>query len=268
MRKSMASSPHKLYSYSITLRVDPVNLGFTLRKPRWNRPFRGLFSLNQYFAMLAPNDHGYTLPDVWDGYYQMTLVKFDTRLSTAELQRMFHRFQPNLERIPIETALFKSTGLVRHSGENRTAGRGGTDYIALKIEGPEEFQFGPLMRHMKAQFEHTKWLEITPDKLHLNVRLYPEETAWTWGKMRECEMDRRVEQFPIDFRCAALEVIPTRRQCIDDYKRSRNDQWWEGVTESDQLFEGCHSSIRGRWAGACLECGEYERLKPIWRIPS
>ncbi|CAF1299754.1 unnamed protein product [Adineta steineri] len=262
------------YQYAINLRIDPVEYGFVCSNSRWQQRFKGLGAFSQYFAMLAPNQNGYSLPDVWDGYYQSTLVKFSTNHSPEQLKNKFDLFHPSLDNVHLRKAVFRSSELKVHSGDHRMGDRRGTNFIALHVTKPADFQFEPLLQDIKQQIRTTRWTQTTTETLHINIRLYPDgpqETsgpAWTWKRICETHIPDKVARLPIDFYCSTLEIVPARRQCVQRYREGKVDKWWSGITKLDGKCSGCQSSLDDyEWNGACLECGQYERITPVWSIP-
>ncbi|CAF1154287.1 unnamed protein product [Rotaria sordida] len=224
--------------------------------------------------MLAPKHNGYTLPDVWDGYYQSTLVKFSSAFPPEQLKKEFDLFHPSLDNVHVRKAVFRSSKLEVHSGDHRFGDRRGTNFIALYVTKPSEFQFEPLLQDIQQRINTTRWIQTSTDCLHINVRLYPDapagtnELTWTWEKICKIGLPDKVARLPIDFYCSTLEIVPARRQCVQRYRETKSNKWWSGVTELDGQCSGCYTPLdNGKWNGACLECGQYERITPVWSIP-
>ena len=66
------SSDDNHNNYTVSLRLAPVEYGIHCV----NQSFDGLNAFNKYFDYLLPERNGFSLPDVWDGYFHITLGKF------------------------------------------------------------------------------------------------------------------------------------------------------------------------------------------------
>jgi hypothetical protein len=253
--------------YAINLQLKPVEMGITAKNSSWNREFNGLGAFNHYFGLCAPtNGLGYTLADIWDGYFHITLAKFITQFTPDELEMIFSEFKPSLKDLPrISDIEFRATRLETHPGTTRPKKMRGIPFVVLPVDTDptvDDFyktKLQLLLTEIKEKTKYTKW-NITPlAGLHVTIRKYSTFTH-ALSKIK-------IQDFPITFRCSHLEVKQTRDQAISRFNNASKDtyQWWTGVTEVNKKCSGCKTLIQsGQWEGFCLACGKYESIIPIW----
>ncbi|CAF1265283.1 unnamed protein product [Rotaria sordida] len=260
----------EITAYAVNLQLKPVEMGFEAGNKRWQYRFNGLGAFNRYFGLLSPtNSLGYTLPDIWDGYFHITLAKFCTAYSPDQLENKFKAFRPSIEDLPhIPDIVFQSSNIVRFSGENRSKGRAGIDFIVLPINRHDQTdsfyqQVQPLLHQIKERSNAEKDWNLTQlDQLHVTIRKYSNVN------FDICNIP--IDQYPIEFRCSHFEIKQTREQARNRYKYAINNgysryQWWSGVTEIDGKCSGCDTPVlAGQWEGFCIACGQYESILPLW----
>ena len=253
-------------AYAINLQLQPVELGIKANNGVWQQEFRGLGAFNHYFGLCATKSGlGYTLPDIWDGYFHITLAKFFSALSPDALEKAFEAFNPRLEDIPcIPQVVFQASQITRGSGENRGRDRKGIDFIVLSLDPTpetqifyEKVQF--LLEQIRMHAKTTDWNVTSLRGLHVTVRKYS-NIDFPLEKIK-------TEKFPIEFRCSRLEIKQPREQAIERFRRAQNGrfQWWNGVTEINKKCSGCGARVMSdTWQGFCLQCGQYESVIPLW----
>ncbi len=85
----------------MNLQLDPVEMGIKATSSQYTQEFKGLGAFNHYFGLLSPSyGFGYTLPDIWDGYFHITLAKFTTPLAPDRLEEVFRTFAYPIEHLP------------------------------------------------------------------------------------------------------------------------------------------------------------------------
>lgn len=242
-------------------------MGHYSKNGKWDQNFKGLGAFNHYFSLCAPTHGlGYTLPDIWDGYFHITLAKFFSHLSADQLDETFKEFNPSVEDIPyIPDVVFRASTVGRHSGKNRAGNRNGIDFIVLAIDStPETKVFynkvQSLLEKIKQYARITDWNATPLENLHVTVRKYS-DIGFPLEKIK-------TQQFPLEFQCSRLEIKQPREQAI---RRSRNAQnnpsfrWWNGVTEINKKCSGCGvPMISDELEGFCLACVKYESVIPLW----
>ena len=117
----MGASNDEAKTYAVNLQLKPAEMGIVpINYQGQDHYFQGLKAFHQYFHLVAPeNNIGYTLPDVWDGYFHITLAKFFSRLAPDELENVFKHFTPLMANIPaISNTVFRSTRVERVSESN------------------------------------------------------------------------------------------------------------------------------------------------------
>ena len=176
------------YTYLICLCVDLAQFGFVCPDSADSTQFRGLNALNRYFAMLAPNANAATIPDVWDGYYRITLAQFDSEASPEQLQRSScNYFLTAMSGAQIRRSC--SSGLEKLSPT--------TDVFRLGVESlrtspsPCTLLVNPglisvLLLNGNGGPDRTfhRWDTISGHLLHMNIRLYRETSEADWTRSR------------------------------------------------------------------------------------
>ena len=260
----------KQYQYMICFSTDPVQFGFVCRNLPDYKQFKGFNAFNQYFDMLAPDTNAKVIPDVWDGYYRIMLVQFDTTTSPEELRNQLKSFRPTISDIHIERPLFQ-TSKISVAPECFRLGRDfSSEPIALYVTRPPEFAFDSVLKEIRKQIDRPQWNQIPERWLHMNIRLYSASTRgnWTWREIRQQGIHERVREHIIEFHHTTLQIIPSRETCKRAYENEGDSPWWTGVTELEGRCSGCKHSVKeDKWKGICQSCNEYERIKPIWSIP-
>ena len=252
-------------SYAVNLLLDPINMGITARNGQWEKTFQGIGAFKHYFGLCAPTDSlGYTLPDIWDGYFHITLAKFFSSLSQRELKDTFKEFCPSLEDIPyIPNILFGSSRIEMHSGGDRGPDLSGIDFVVLPIEDSAETKtfyekVQALLVQIKEQAKATDWYVTPRSQLHVTIRKYSNFSKENLKKIK-------VQEFPLQFRCCHLEIRQPRQQATKIHKKTNTYKWWNGVTEEGGKCTGCQGPVMSQtWEGFCLACGQYETMIPFW----
>ncbi|CAF1273475.1 unnamed protein product [Adineta steineri] len=262
-------------AYAVNLLLSPVELGITTTIGQAQREFKGLGAFNHYFGLLAPtNSFGYTLPDIWDGYFHITLAKFTTSsLTPKDLEAKFLKFVNPVKDLPnIPDIVFRASKLTICPGANRARGRANIDFIVLPVDVSTEIKtfyekIQPLLIEIKKQTESkgNEWSLTELKDLHVTIRKYSNIDR---------DIDRRqqiidqipIQQYPLEFRCQHLEIKQAREQAINQYKQTPNYRWWNGATETaDRKCSDCHTPVSSiNWEGFCLACGKYETIIPLW----
>ena len=236
---------------------------------RWQQEFRGLGAFNHYFGVLSPSGGiGYTLPDVWDGYFHITLAKFRTPLDFVRLDEVLNQFDPPMEGVPhIPDVVFRASRIRSVSGANRARGRSGIDFIVLDIDqhpDVESFYHAtqPLLSHIQRETLAADWTPTPLDGLHVTLRKYTNFNFPPNGIP--------INQYPVEFRCSRLEIRRTREGAVQRFEQLRGQpnpgaQWWDGVTEIDRRCSDCNTPVTSRyWEGFCVACGQHEVMRPLW----
>lgn len=269
LEPSMAASNDETRAYAVNLQLKPVENGIVaVTNTGPNYQFRGSSAFHQYFHLVAPeNNIGYTLPDVWDGYFHITLAKFFSRLAPDQLDNVFRDFTPPIAYIPtISNTVFRSTRMERVSGRNRARQRHDIDFIILPLDVTAAVRdlyqrLQPLLEEIKAKAQTEDWSSTAVEDLHVTIRKYSNVHV----DLGMIDMRR----YPLEFRCSHLEIRQPRELAIN---RSRTNnyphpqaQWWTGVTEIHGRCSGCGLQIRSSsWEGFCPGCKQYETVTPIW----
>ncbi|CAF1349516.1 unnamed protein product [Adineta steineri] len=272
----LKSTDDETRAYAVNLMLNPVELGIKTTIGQEQTEFKGLGAFNHYFDFLAPtNGFGYTFPDIWDGYFHITLAKFTTSLTPERLETRFCGFTNPVKDLPnIPDIVFRASKLKICSGANRARGRANIDFIVLPIDLSPEIEIfyekvQPLLTEIKKQAEskENEWSLTELNGLHVTVRKYSNI---------DNNIDRRqqiidqipIKQFPLEFRCQHLEIKQPRERAINRYKQTPTYRWWNGVTETvDRRCSGCHTPVSSiNCEGSCLACGKYETIIPLWSI--
>jgi hypothetical protein len=135
------SSTSVHYNYTVTLRLPPVEHGIKCYSFPWHaHQFTGISAFNYYFKYLLPDKDGFSLPDVWDGYFHVTLAKFrfDPRDELAEKENYLVKYikSTTLRQAFFGTIFpckFKSDGLNICSGAGRFGDMKDVDFVTLKV---------------------------------------------------------------------------------------------------------------------------------------
>jgi hypothetical protein len=273
--KSKLSCPiQNKYHYLIDFSIDPVEYGFVCDKLGSNGTFKGLNAFNKYFDTLAPNQGVSHLPDVWDGYYRITLVQFETQDHPEKLRKTFASFPPLSVDTQVPEALFRTSKL----DANRSACyRLGSDFcnepVALYVTAPSQLPFESLLEQIKKRINYTEWAETPRHDLHMNIRLYwsndkmVSDSKLTWDRVCKLGIPEKVSQCPIIFHNSRFEIILSRGDCKKVYGEQSSNEWWLGVTMRNKRCSGCQTIVENEeWKGVCRACRKYESIKPIWSI--
>lgn len=272
---SRAFSPHQqkvkddeVNSYAVNLQLKPVEMGITAKNDKWEQTFKGLGAFNHYFGLCAPNKNlGYTLPDIWDGYFHITLAKFSTCLTPDKVEEAFRDFNPSLKDLPdISRIVFRTTNIITGPGTYRPKGRQNIDFVIVPVDYSTEIDafyknVQSLLQKIEIQAKATKWYVTPLNLLHVTVRKYSNlDPDFQLSKIK-------LRQFPLEFHCPYLEIKQTREQATDRYQNPKNNRyrWWTGVTEINGKCSGCKAPVMPDvWEGFCLACGKYESIIPVW----
>lgn len=265
----MGASNDETRAYAVNLQLKPVENGIVaVTNTGPNHQFQGLSAFHQYFDWVAPeNNISYTLPDVWDGYFHITLAKFFSRLAPDELDNVFKDFTPPMANIPaISNTVFRSTKVERVSGRNRARQRQEVDFIILPLHITDAVRdlyqrLQPLLQEIKSKAQTEDWSSTAVGDLHVTIRKYSN----VHFDLNMIDMQR----YPLEFRCSHLEIRQPRELAINRCRRNNNPhpqaQWWTGVTEIDGRCSGCGIQISpSSWEGFCPGCKQYETVTPIW----
>ncbi|CAF1273656.1 unnamed protein product [Adineta steineri] len=252
--------------YAINLQLKPVEMGIVGKHKSWQQEFKGLGAFNHYFGLLHPfKGVGYTLPDIWDGYFHITLAKFHSSLAPHQLDEIFSKFSPSIEDLPyIPDVVFRASSISTSSGANRGIDRNKINFVVLPIDPSPEIEsfYDKVQPLLITIIEQAKARDpkITPkEHLHLTVRKY--------SNVRFNLENINIQQFPLEFRCSHLEVKQTREQAVSRFNSAANNtyRWWTGAIENKRQCSSCFTPIKpGDWEGFCLACGKYESIIPIW----
>ncbi|CAF0928046.1 unnamed protein product [Rotaria sp. Silwood1] len=256
----------EIKAYAVNLQLKPVEMGIIAKMNQRDQEFKGLGAFNHYFGLLAPSNHlGYTLTDIWDGYFHITLAKFFTDVAPHRLEEVFSKFSPSLQDMPyIPDIMFRTSRINIVSGANRPKGRRNINFVVLPIDydleteaSLEKFQL--LLEKIKNQTKSKDWSGTPFSDLHVTIRKYSNI---------DCNLNKiKIQEFPLEFRCSHLEVKQTRDRALHRFKKTKDNiyRWWNGVTEIDKKCSGCHTPIiSDKWEGFCFACGKYESIIPIW----
>ena len=265
-RQAKADNDEKT-AYAVNLQLKPVEMGIRVLNMGGQSQIQGLGAFNRYFGLLLPaGGFGYTIPDVWDGFFHVTLAKFCTHKKPEELEEIFQKFEPSIKDLPaIPEVAFRSSRIDIASGANRQGSRKGINFVVLPIDGDDQIKafylsFQPLLNEIKEQAQPYDWHLTALNDLHLTIRKYSNIDL----KVNSIP----ISQYPIEFRCAHLEVKQTREQARQRYKRAnpgRPYRWWSGMTDIDERCSGCRAPlVSSSWEGFCMGCGEYESIIPLW----
>ena len=253
-------------AYVVNLQLDPINMGITAKNGQWEKTFQGIGAFSHYFGLCAPTKGlGYTLPDVWDGYFHITLAKFFSRLSHEQLKETFKQFNPSLEDVPyIPNVVFRCSKIETHPGKDRGPKLSDIDFVVLSIEKSNEIEiFHEKIKSLLAKIEEkadaTDWYVTPVNRLHVTIRKY--------SNFPEADLNQiKTQEFPLEFRCSHLEVKQPRQKATNINKRTKTYIWWSGVTEGeDHKCTECNAPVMSEvWEGFCLACGKYETMIPFW----
>lgn len=85
----LKASNNATTDYAVNHQLKPVEMGIRATNNRYCQESNGLVVFNHYFALLAPSKGlGYTLSDIWDGYFHVTVAKFFTYLVPPQLEEV------------------------------------------------------------------------------------------------------------------------------------------------------------------------------------
>jgi hypothetical protein len=295
------------YNYTVTLRLQPVECGMKCYTSQGVQQFKGLNAFNNYFQYLLSEHNGFSLPDVWDGYYHITLRKFrlnlDRYLESREndlINYIKAKSLPEQHYATVFPCKFRTTELSVYSGEGRYAEAKGIDFVTLKVQSLDNAfeKLYPFLEIVKAGVESVggKWqpqsMEDSLKEWHVTIRKYKDSASkWSSNFIQNCGIIEYVQQNPLEFECVALDIAQTRRQA----RQGTSRQWWIDATgvllqcdRCDKYFQndspgrcskcGCHGGghmcskcglvVRKKWAGNCDRCKSYERLNPLWSTNS
>ncbi|CAF1249076.1 unnamed protein product [Didymodactylos carnosus] len=289
--------------YAVNLRISPVTHGILIQHCKWlTSTLVGINAFNHYFKLLEPLN-GETFPDVWDGYYHITLGKFRFPVKEHyELQKMEEDLRNALneleKQIKIQEWLpqtFIADELEIHSGDNRIDDMEGIDFVVLKVNCVST-DFQEKVRRIMNKLLDTivakgcKWesgltIDNYINRLHVTIRKYSGENSY-WSKeqveAKASELKSLVRKNPIKFECNALDIVQARQQGITRRRlQDKNYEWWSGVTElmekdrqsktkgkkdenEPMICSGCDYNLTKKWDGYCVNCANYEINKPIW----
>lgn len=255
------------YNYTVNLRLAPVEYGIHCAK----QSFYGLNAFGKYFEYLLPND-GYFLPDVWDGYYHITLAKFwlnrnrDLNSKEKKLVNYVNYYSsPEKHYNSVFPCNFRTTELNVYSGEHRYAEAEGIDFVTLKVQCLNDTlqKLYPFLQIIKSAVQQAggKWQEKSFEDylrdLHVTIRKYKGNSSkWSSEFIQGCGVQERVKENPLKFECIALEITQTRRQA-----RYRGLlQGFSGVTGIPLSCTGCHRYFSNDLVGYCQKCrlAEYD----------
>ncbi|UJR29277.1 hypothetical protein I4U23_010491 [Adineta vaga] len=257
-------------AYAVNLQLDPVEMGIIARNNRWHQEFKGLGAFNRYFGLLS-SEHGfgYTLPDIWDGYFHITLAKFTTKISAEKFKDKFQQFRYPIETIPyIPDVVFHTSTIERIPGPNRGRGRENIDFIVLPIDiTPEVRSFYERIQLLLDAIKELAgnpedWITTELKKLHVTIRKYSniDYNLYPLNNIR-------IQEFPLEFRCSYVGVREPRDTTINRIMQNEDlfREWLSGVTEIRRHCSGCQTLITTRdWQGFCFACGNYEIINPLW----
>ncbi|CAF0933630.1 unnamed protein product [Didymodactylos carnosus] len=281
--------------YAVNLRLSAVTHGVVchVNDPYHTYTLKGYHTFNHYFKLLDPI-HGGTFPDVWSGYYHITLGKFklNYKQNFGTLQAIENELSTKLNELERETKISKSLPqifstdeLYIHPGQYRLDDRKDTNFVVFKVTPKsDDFsnRFISIMKQIRqtvldvgGEWERAKTIEDYVRQLHVTIRKYPTsdftaDPYWTQQQIlaNAGVLRRLVHDNPLEFECQALDVCQSRRQGIARRQNDLNYQWWSGVTEITKFSGKCTGcnfvNSNRKWDGWCSNCGEYEVNKPVW----
>ncbi|CAF1200390.1 unnamed protein product [Adineta steineri] len=216
--------------------------------------------------MVAPNINAKSIPDVWDGYYRITLVQFVTMSSPEQLRKQFESFRPTISDVQMQELVFQTRKIDIATRHFQLGNDFTNEPIALYVSHPSEFEFESDLRRIRDQVNPSQWTQIHKRFLHMNIPLYSNTTErnWTWKEIKQHDIPAKVGKHPIEFHRTLLQIIPSRETCKRVYGKTLGNPWWMGVTELEGKCSGCQYPVQNQWKGVCSSCHQYERIKPIW----
>jgi hypothetical protein len=292
------------YNYVVSLRLAPVENGIECRDADGNaQQFIGLNAFKQYFDYLLPDNKGSSLPDVWDGYFHITLGKFRLNDGPSLEQQENHLVNyikgnsSEQQYASVFPCKFQTEKLEMYTGEYRHDEAEGIDYVTLIVQARDDNleTLRPFLSIIKRCVQRAggKWEPKSTDdyleQLHVTVRKYKDDySKWSSEFIQNCGVSGLVRKNPLTFECIALDITQTRRQAR---KRNQNS-WWIGVTGISLKCTSCRrffpkespgycpkcdyvgndhecsecKTKQGQisWDGYCPACEKYERLRPLW----
>ena len=256
------------FHYAVNLRISSVESGIICHSdPRHTHTYTGLGAFNFYFDHLLPNDDGFSLPDIWDGYFHITLLKFRLRANSigghcqeiennlaAYITENYHPVDDDPGLFP---CYFRAEGLRIWDGARRFDDQQGRDFVVLELEDRNHVwnQLEPLLRIIQEGVEHVhgeceRSIEDQRRMLHVTVRKYNDNNGyWTQQRIVNSRISERVRRNPLDIPCVALDISPARRQAS-----ARQEQWWVGVTGEKRACPNCHETYLDESPGYCRAC--------------
>ncbi|CAF4415609.1 unnamed protein product, partial [Adineta steineri] len=141
--------------------------------------------------MLAPNINAKTIPDMWDGYYRITLAQFGSNLEPEQLKKQFQSFRPTISNVEIQGPLFKTQKIGYATRHFRFDRNFANKPIALFMSCPSNFTFDTTLKEIKDRINDPKWRGIPNDSLHMNIRLYSDAQS-TWEKIEQYDIPPKV----------------------------------------------------------------------------
>ncbi|CAF1482587.1 unnamed protein product [Adineta ricciae] len=260
-------------NYTVTLRVAPAEHGIKCYSSRWyTHQFTGINAFNHYFKYLLPNEDGFTLPDIWDGYFHITLAKFRldrNNLPMAEnnlVKRINEKFLHS-GCAPFEGIFpcrFKSSTLDVQPGSKRYGKVKDVNFITLGVTDLEN-AFGKLRSYLDIieeaieQNDDACLYELSKDcipEAHVTVRKYRQRNI-PLGRLHY--LKQLVKDNPIEFQCVALDITQTRRQACS---RELQTNWWIGVTANFLKCTKCGTKFTDESKDTCMNvnCGAKEPM--------
>ncbi|CAF2095471.1 unnamed protein product, partial [Rotaria magnacalcarata] len=255
------------YHYAVNLRLSPVERGIICHSGHWHtHQFTGLGAFNFYFDYLLPYADGFSLPDVWDGYFHITLGKFDLIASSdANREKIENSLVQNIQQATESQqhyqnhfpCKFLTKRLEVYDGSRRFAERQGIDFVALAVQDQTNVwnELCPLLVTIKEEVEKIKgkWENVPltqyRDHMHVTVRKYRHNSdKWSPRQILNSGILQRVLYEPLEFVCVALDIVPTRRQaCL-------RSQWCIGVTGIKLACQKCNRNYSDDKPGYCAHC--------------
>ncbi|CAF0989600.1 unnamed protein product [Adineta ricciae] len=194
------------------------------------------------------NTNAKTIPNMWNGYYRITLAQFESVLEPEELKEQFESFRPSVSNVEIQEPLFTTRKISHATSHFRFGQDFSNEPIALFMSYPSNFTFDIILDEIKDQLDDSV-------------------EQWNWKEIKNHGIPDKVIKHPIEFRHATLQIIPSRQTCTSVFRTNLNNPWWEGVTILNGSCSNCGQIHEdNRWKGVCEKCEKYERIKPIWSM--
>ena len=256
------------FQYAVNLRINSVESGIICHSdPEFIGKYTGLGAFNSYFEHLLPDDDGFSLPDIWDGYFHITLLKFSLRANyighcqlieknpAAYITENYHPVDDDPELFPRK---FRAVKLRVCNSARRRGNRKGIPIVVLDLEDRDKVwhRLEPLLRIIQEGVTQVggywdRSIEDQSDDLHVTVRKYKDNNGyWTPQRIENSRISERVRRNHLDVPCVVLDISPARR-----IASARQEQWWVGVTGRTLPCPQGVGEYQDKSPGYCNVCG-------------